>query len=411
MVEKFKNSLEFRLNLKYFFAQGLYWMIVCCTTSMGSAFLSGRGYSTAAIGALFAVSYLMAALLQQVITSFADKSRDFTVLDITGILSIILFFNMLFAVGSHGKSFACGLTFFIAVALSAIIQPLLNSLNFYLEGYKISMNYGLARANGSFLFFVISIIVGNLMNAISVNAAPVLAAIITLAFIFDLFWIYFDIKTEKRSNETTYDPFEGNANDGNYSLKTAQEFIGKYKAFFIFLIGMTGFYFSHMIINNFMFQIAVNVGGDTADNGGLIALAALVELPGMIFFNKLSERFGDKVLMIFSAGFFVVKVFFTLLASSIGMLYFSMLFQGLSFAIFIPASIHFVNQIMSERDAVKGQGFLTISMTISNFAASLLGGAIMNLFGVKSALAIGLIIALAGFVTSFYGLVRINTKK
>ena len=54
------------------------------------------------------------------------------------------------------------------------------------------------------------------------------------------------------------------------------------------------FYFSHLVINNFIYQITVNVGGNESDTGGILALAAIVELPAMIFFTQLKERFSTK---------------------------------------------------------------------------------------------------------------------
>ena len=86
MIYKIKESQELRLNLLYITIQGLYWMIVCCTISLGSAYLSNRGYSTVGIGALFAIAYLIASVLQQVISVETDKSSRFNVVDVLAVL-------------------------------------------------------------------------------------------------------------------------------------------------------------------------------------------------------------------------------------------------------------------------------------------------------------------------------------
>ncbi|CBK74503.1 Major Facilitator Superfamily [Butyrivibrio fibrisolvens 16/4] len=160
-----------------------------------------------------------------------------------------------------------------------------------------------------------------------------------------------------------------------------------------------------------MYQIAVNVGGNESTNGGLLALQAIVELPAMIFFTKLKDRFDSKILLSVSAVFYLLKIFFTAIASSIGMLYFSMLFQSLAFALFIPASVHFVDEIMSEKDAVKGQAFVTIAMTFSSLIGSILGGLIINLLGVSASLYFATLITFVGVIVSISALVRINIQK
>ena len=173
---------------------------------------------------------------------------------------------------------------------------------------------------------------------------------------------------------------------------------------------LMGFYFGHVLINNFLFQITVNVGGDEADTGGLLAMQAIVELPAMIFFTWLKDRFGSKFLLSFSAVFYFVKILATTVATSVGMLYFSMIFQALAFAVFIPASVHFVDEIMSKKDAVKGQAFVTVAMTLSNLLSSLLGGILIRIVGVTVSLWFGTIVTLCGVVVSIYGLAKIKQK-
>ena len=130
----------------------------------------------------------------------------------------------------------------------------------------------------------------------------------------------------------------------------------------------------------------------------------------MIFFSALREKYGSKLLLATSGVFYLIKIFFTAIASSIGMLYFSMLFQSLAFALFIPASVHFVDEIMSEKDAVKGQAFVTIAMSLSSLISSVLGGSLINLIGVSATLYFSTFVTFVGVVVSILGLVRINEQ-
>ena len=411
MIYKLKESTEFKLNALYIAIQGLYWMIVCCTISLGSAYLTNRGYSTVGIGALFAIAYLLATLLQQVVSVATDKSTKFNVVDVLAALDIVLIIDLIFAVGTSQKGFATNLTFLIAAMVATIMQPFLNALNFHIEKYGIKMNFGIARASGSFFFFLMSLIAGNLMKAFTERAVNILGLLVTVLFIFIIVLIYMELKKlDTESILEKYDPLNQTQNNETYDFSAIKDFVCEYQMFFLFLIGLIGFYFGHVLINNFLYQITVNVGGDEADTGGLLALQAIVELPAMIFFNKLRDKFGTKILLGTSAVFYFVKIFATSIATSVGMLYFSMLFQSLAFAVFIPASVHFVDEIMSEKDAVKGQAFITITMTIGNLLSSIIGGVLIKIAGVTVALWFGSIVTLFGVIVSIFSLVKIMKK-
>ena len=67
-------------------------------------------------------------------------------------------------------------------------------------------------------------------------------------------------------------------------------FAGKYKKFIVFLLGFVFVYFAHTIINNFFIQLITNVGGNSSDMGNAVFLAAMLELPTMAYFTKLSKK-------------------------------------------------------------------------------------------------------------------------
>lgn len=408
MIYSLQNSKEYRLNVSYIIAQGLYWMMVCCTISMGSAFLTTRGYSTVAIGALFAIAYLVAALVQQLLSTATDNATNFDVVDVLAVLGVIITLDLFFAVGTSGKGFATSITFFIAAMIATVIQPFLNALNFHIEKYQIKMNFGLARASGSFFFFIMSLLIGNFMSLFSERVVSVFGFIVSALFVVAIIWIYRELKGTGVELQEDYDPFIKEDTIDSMNLDFIKSFIARYNMFFLFLIGLVCFYFGHVLINNFLYQITTNVGGNEASTGGLLALQAIVELPAMIFFNQLREKFGSKTLLGISTIFYFIKIFATTIATTVGMLYFSMIFQALAFAVFIPASVHFVDEIMPKQDAVKGQAFITIAMTFSNLLSSLLGGVLIRIIGVRPSLWFGTIVTLAGVVIAIYSLVKIS---
>ena len=91
-------------------------------------------------------------------------------------------------------------------------------------------------------------------------------------------------------------------------------------------------------------------------------------------------------------------------ATNIPLLYLSMVFQYLSFAVFIPGSVHYVNEVMLPNDAVKGQAFVTGMITIANLLSSLLGGIFLDQCTVFTMLTIGTTITVACAGITIYSL-------
>ena len=132
MLEKIKTSSDFRLNFQYFILQGFYWMAYCCAISLGSAYLSDRGFSTAGIGVLFAIAFALAAIVQPLISVNTDNSCRYTVVHVLTVLGIIVCVDMFLACTTSGHGFATGFTFFIGVMFVTMVQPFLNALNFFM---------------------------------------------------------------------------------------------------------------------------------------------------------------------------------------------------------------------------------------------------------------------------------------
>lgn len=78
------------------------------------------------------------------------------------------------------------------------------------------------------------------------------------------------------------------------------------------------------------------------------------------------------------------------------------LFQGAAFALYIPASTYYVNQLMQKTDRVKGQAFNVGAVTLGNVAGSVVGGWLLDNAGVPEMLSAGIVAAFIGCVLLFY---------
>ena len=119
-------------------------------------------------------------------------------------------------------------------------------------------------------------------------------------------------------------------------------------------------------------------------------------VPAMLLFDRLTRRISCSVLLKISAVMFVAKALAYRLASSVGMMYFAACLQAFSFALFIPASVRYVELAIKKRDSVKGQSFTTGMFTFGCVLASYFGGLLLDSAGPKATLFAGLIAAIAG---------------
>lgn len=389
LVEKKKSG---KLNLLYGLLQGGYWMQYCAALSFASVVMLDRGYTNAEIGVVLALGNAFAVLFQTEVAKFADKSKKVSLAAITTACYILeaVVFGIILMQDKAGILFSVAIV--ILSVLAASTQGFVNALCYRMETETVKINFGAARAVGSLGFAVVSIIIGNLVEKNGANIAPIFGFFTCAYLIIVLLVISLNSDTKSRITEE-----QAKEKESIFS------FIGRYKLFFVFLIGVLMFYMSHSFINNFYIQIIENVGGNEKDLGGMLSFAAITELLPMFLYSKLEKKFGARKIIFVGAVCFFIKVLLTFIAWNVFMVYVATFFQMLSFALFIPASVSFVNQIMDEKDAVRGQAMLMVSVSLAFLIASLTGGLIDGP-GVKAVLLGYSVIALAGAILTGFTL-------
>ena len=88
----------------------------------------------------------------------------------------------------------------------------------------------------------------------------------------------------------------------------------------------------------------------------------------------------------------------TYFADGMTMIYIAQAFQMGAYALFIPASVYYVNCKIAPQDMVKGQSFVTTSMTVAGVFGNLIGGLLLDSVGVSQVLLISAVLSLIGAV-------------
>ena len=159
-------------------------------------------------------------------------------------------------------------------------------------------------------------------------------------------------------------------------------------------------FFSPALINTYAIQIIQNVGGGNVDLGIASAIGGFLELPAMAIFPLLIRRNWDPgTLLKWSGVFLVLKTLLTLLAPNVGWFYVAQSLQFFAFAMFIPASVYYVNQVIRDVDKVKGQVGMTIALGMSGMIGNFFGGFMLDTSGgVRLMLTVGLGVSLIGLI-------------
>ncbi len=404
------------LNSGYGAIFGTYWIIYAVVSSFASVFMLAKGYTNSQIGMTLAAANVLAVIMQPLIADFVDRSKRFDVMGTTGFLTACM---MVFTVGMFtfkGGSLGLCVVFVLLIAFHTVLQPLFNSLAFRLEDAGVAINFGIARSVGSLAYSAFVAILGTLVDHLGINVVPIAGEIACLMLIASLVFTAHFFKKGKAQSERGREAVYGTSNDDAKAEEPEEEinltqFIRRNKMFFIMNLGVLGLFFSNAVLNNYMAQICTGVGGTTEDMGRILGVMAFLEIPTMVIFKQLKNKFSCQLLLKAAAIGFTAKIAICWLANSVVMLFIGQLFQPVSFALFLPGMVYFSDEMMSRGEAVKGQALFTTMITITTIFAALLGGVLLDISGPKMLTFISTLATAAGAVVVILAVDRVKSNK
>ena len=406
-----------KLNSGYGAIFGSYWVIYAVVSSFASVFMLAKGYTNSQIGVTLAAANVLAVIIQPLLADFVDRSKRFDVLGTTGFLTVCM---MIFTVGMFtfkGGSLGLCVVFVLLIAFHTVLQPLFNSLAFRLEEAGVAINFGIARSVGSLAYSIFVAIFGTIVDHLGINVMPVASELACLMLIASLAFTAYYFKKGKAQSERGREAVYGNSleEDAKASEEVGDinliQFIKRNKMFFVMNLGVLGLFFSNAVLNNYMAQITTGVGGTTEDMGRILGVMAFLEIPTMVFFKQLKNRFSCQLLLKAAAIGFTIKIAICWLANSVVMLFIGQLFQPFSFALFLPGMVYFSDEMMSRGEAVKGQALFTTMITITTIFATLFGGMILDASGPKMLTFISTLATAAGAAAVILAVDRVKSNK
>ena len=380
------------LTVSYGAIQFFYWFVYGVALAYASPYLLDSGLTNTAIGLISAAACFLSVLFQPVIAAYADKEKSPSVKAILLAAAAGMAALGLILAACYGKGSAVnGAVLGMAILLIQLALPFTNALATESINQGMPLNFSVARAFGSVGYAVMSLTVGKLIASLGPGVHPWAMACTAMCFLFAI--VLFPFKKEK-----------GGEKKKEISTSGAIAFFRAYPVFAFTLLGCVLIYISHVVINNFAFQIVVLKGGTSEHMGAALALAGILEVVTMFAYSFLL-RFRESAFWFRLSGvFFTLKVLGTYLAPNMPVFYLVQLFQPLGWGLMTVASVYYVNEIMREQDRIKGQAYMTMSLSVATIIASLGGGWMIDAVGVNGMLitailsgALGTCIVMASF--------------
>lgn len=391
--------MKVRLNLDYAAIQGTYWMFSTVGAVFVSSYMLAKGYSNAAIGFAIAIGNISAVFIQMAVSNLIDNVKAVTHMKAAYLMIVLLFVFTLGIIIIDEKSLIMTVVYTLLIIIYNTLHPIINTLSFKLSESGYYVNYGFGRSSGSLFAGISCVVTGYLVPVYGVNIIP-LSGLLFIVLLF-IFAVDTDISYKKAcamgalkgclNSEST----EHGKEKENIAIG---EFLIRNKPFFVMGIGVVCLFFGNVVLENFTVQIVRDIGGNVEQVGEVMGLLCILEMPAMIFFDKLKSKMSYSLLLSIGAFFFSLKIVMILFANSMTILYIAQLNQILGFGLVFPGMVRFIDDKMDKREAVRGQGIFTAAIAMGNVLGCSVGGLILDAYTPKTLLLVSSLISVCGSI-------------
>ena len=387
--------MQKKLNLDFSIIQATFWMLYSTAGIFVSVFMLDKGYTNSTIGLVIALGSVLAIFLETGVANITDKIAKVTNLTVMKALIAVMYVLVIAILLIGEKSLALTIAYIALIIGHTTMHPFVNALSFYLSEGGYNVSYGLGRSMGSLAGGTLAFVMGYLVSWFSPNMIMYMG-LINLTIMTIAVFI-----TEKHYKQITQNGAIVQAGVASGAPEEVEaiglgEFVQRNKLFMVMSLGVVLLFFGNVIVENFTIQIVENIGGNTEQMGFVIFLLSIFEMPAMLGFNKLKEKFSYVFLLRVAAVFFSLKIIMMFLANNMFMIYLAQLNQVLGYGLLFPALVSFIDHIMDKREAVRGQAVFTVALTVGNVIGSVLGGIILDAYSVTTLLGISSILSVIG---------------
>lgn len=372
---------ERKENIRYCALLGVHTMMLCPAINFVAPYLSAAQVSTKSIGILVAVSCLLAVVFQQIFGRMVDKNLvdgKKLLLLMTAILTLAALSLVFADVGGLRAIIFGGL-----YCLTLIMMPILYSFSFFYENKGVSVNYGVARGCGSMSYAACSVVLGFLVAKLGTGVVPLSYGLLGAA----LFAILLSMPALKGTASTSSAPTQSR------SLQ-----LSKFPAFRLMIIGLSLVMMFHNMLMTYFIYAIEHVGGDSSNLGLALGIAAFLEIPILFLYTRIKGNTASKYFLTASGVFFFAKAALFVVAQSVTMIYLIQCLQIVSYGLMAAARVYYVDETVGKKYETTGQAYMSATETIGIVLGSIIGGFLMQGFGIDALLVAGALVCGAGMV-------------
>lgn len=350
-----QNNLSINLKALYFAAFGA----VGCFFPFLTYYFQEKGLSFTQIGVAYAIFSITGVITQPIWGFITDKylNKRITII-ITMVLSSIVVYNFTVA-----KSFYYVLfSIILFLIFQSSIIPVTDAYCYEIIEDNQHIQYGRIRLMGSLGYAVLALLGGVVIKKLGINSGFFLYSFVIIIGALQVYKLNFRSNSSKNKVVT---------------LKEVTNLL-KDKRFLFLMISVLITSISFGSNNSYISLLIQETGGDVSMLGLLGFTLAISELPTLFAGKKLLKQYGE--LNIFNLGvlLFVIRYFLSSICTSYVWVIIIQAMQGITFSLFLIASLQYLNQITPPRIRTSAMTFYTAICGVGAFIGNIGGGILLE---------------------------------
>ena len=386
-----------KANFQYALLHSFFWSFACICYAYLTYYLTVNGFTTGEVGVLLAVFGILSVGAQLVAGKAADTIPflNWRILLLAISAGTVLIGAGLFLVSEKKW---IGLLFGLLFLSMNTMRPMMNAACFDYIDRGVRVNFGIARGVGSLIFAGTSYLLG--LFTVRMGALPVRIVAVTMPFAIFLLTLTMKASAKKKTpslkRERTTSPLV---------------FMKENRAFIWMVVGVALFMTFHNFLNDYLLQIVQNVGGNSADMGFAVALAAIIETPFLFLFVFIVKKISPGRLLAVASVGYIIRLVALIMATDVRGVLLTQFFQMITYSFYASASVYFVNEMIPVKDRVTGHALMTNTDTVGSLLGGFIGGLLIQFLGVSATLKAFLLVVTASAAAVFYSLFLRSRRK
>ena len=380
---------QMKISVKHLYSivQMLYWITACTLCGYAVVYLEYRGLSSTMIGIVVGGGACLSIVVQPMIAQLTDKIPRLTVKRMIQLLIIIMATLVMVMTFLPLPIGGVMVIYTVLYMLNTCVTPFLSAMGMEFMNCGYHLDFGVSRGLGSLAYASFAAFLGFIIE----KTYPGVLGFIYLIWAVILF-VFISAMEDLGDRQKTTESQRRYETEENML-----QIVLKNPSMLRLMIGFCLMNLSNQVAITYMVNIVDNLGGSGSTLGIANFVSAASEMPIMLMFAYLLTKTNCIRLLKVSAVFYVLKPILLFSAGSIPMALLGFGMQGLSFGLFTPAAVYFVNSAIEPEKRVKGQAvFSMVTGGLATCIGNFMGGWMQDAFGLEMLLIVCAVIALAG---------------